>query len=509
MRSRKVVLMILDGWGKAPPSPANAVVPAHAPFVFDLIHRYPNCELLTSGEHVGLPEGQMGNSEVGHLNIGAGRIVYQELALINKAIREKTIDCNAVLNELFTYAKQQAKALHFIGLVSDGGVHSHLNHLVRLCELAAQSGIKKIFIHAFLDGRDTDPQGGLNYLEEVIARTRATGALIASLIGRYYAMDRDKRWERTRQAYDLLVSGKGEQFSSAIEALQDSYRRGITDEFVTPKVIIGDGRPLTVIQPGDAVLCFNFRTDRCRQITQVLTQQALPAFGMHPLPLHYVTMTRYDDQFENVKVIFEKENLVNTLGEVISQAGLKQLRIAETEKYPHVTFFFSGGREETFPGEDRILIPSPKVATYDLQPEMSAPQVKQKMIEALHLGQYDFICINFANPDMVGHTGVPDAIIQAIRTVDSCVKEIVETGLARNYCLLITADHGNAEKMFNEDGSPHTAHTTNPVPCILVDNHAASFRLRNGILADLAPTVLQCMGLRCPEEMTGKSLLIS
>lgn len=506
---RKVILMILDGWGNAPVSEANAVVPANAPYVFGLMKNYPVSELLTSGEYVGLPDGQMGNSEVGHLNIGAGRIVYQELALINKAIKEKTIDKNPVLNQAFDYALKNNKPLHLIGLVSDGGVHSHIQHLIRLCELAAEKGLKKIFIHAFLDGRDTDPKSGLRFLKDLMGRTRQTGAQIASVIGRYYAMDRDKRWERVKQAYDLLVIGKGEFFSSPIQAIENSYSNGVTDEFVKPKVMVMDGKPVAVIKPGDAVLCFNFRTDRCREITQALTQQNMPEHGMQTLPLHYVTMTRYDDKFRNVQVIFEKDNLQNTLGEVLSKAGLTQLRIAETEKYPHVTFFFSGGREEVFPGEDRALIASPKVATYDLQPEMSAPEVTDRMLTAMKSEKYDFICLNFANPDMVGHTGVKAAIIKAIQTVDSCVKKIVECGLEYHYTFLITADHGNAEKMMNEDGSPNTAHTTNPVPCILVDKNSGEFKLKNGILADLAPSILQLLNVPIPTEMTGKTLLIS
>ncbi|MBL7928749.1 MAG: 2,3-bisphosphoglycerate-independent phosphoglycerate mutase [Bacteroidia bacterium] len=506
---RKVILMILDGWGNAPVSEANAVVPANAPYVFGLMKNYPVCELLTSGENVGLPDGQMGNSEVGHLNIGAGRIVYQELALIHKAIKEKTLDKNPVLNQTFHYALENNKPLHLMGLVSDGGVHSHINHLIRLCEQAAEKGLNKIFIHAFLDGRDTDPKSGLTYINDLIEKTNKTGARIASVIGRYYAMDRDKRWERVKEAYDLLVHGAGESFYSPIEAVEHSYQIGITDEFVKPKVIIQDGKPVAVIKPGDAVLCFNFRTDRCREITQVLTQQDMPEHGMRIIPLHYVTMTRYDDKFKNVNVIFEKDNLQNTLGEVISKAGLTQLRIAETEKYPHVTFFFSGGREEVFPGEDRALIASPKVATYDLQPEMSAPEVTAKMLAAIKSEKYDFICLNFANPDMVGHTGVRSAIIKAIQTVDSCVKKILECGLEQDYTFLITADHGNAEKMMNKDGSPNTAHTTNPVPCILVNRKPCSLNLKNGILADLAPSILQLLNVPVPVEMTGKTLLIS
>jgi 2,3-bisphosphoglycerate-independent phosphoglycerate mutase len=506
---RKVVLMILDGWGNAPASEANAIVPENAPFVFSLMKQYPVCELLTSGENVGLPEGQMGNSEVGHLNIGAGRIVYQELALINKSIKEKNLDHNPVLLQTFDYALKNNKPLHLMGLVSDGGVHSHISHLIKLCELAAENGLTKIFIHAFLDGRDTDPKSGAGFMKELMTKTKHTGARVATVIGRYYAMDRDKRWERIKKAYDLLVHGKGEKSDSPVQAIEHSYQNGITDEFVTPQVIVNDGKPVAMIKPGDAVICFNFRTDRCREITQVLTQQEMPEFHMYPLPLYYVTLTRYDDRFENIKVIFEKQNLQKTLGEVLSMEGYTQLRIAETEKYPHVTFFFSGGREEIFPGEERILVPSPKVATYDLQPEMSAPEVTHRMLEVLKSAKFDFICLNFANPDMVGHTGVKTAIIKAIQTVDQCVKEIFKSGLQNGYTFLITADHGNAEKMMNDDGSPNTAHTTNPVPCILAGNHVHDFKLRNGILADLAPTILQLLNIPCPKEMTGKTLLIS
>ncbi|MCC6383603.1 MAG: 2,3-bisphosphoglycerate-independent phosphoglycerate mutase [Bacteroidia bacterium] len=507
--NKKVVLMILDGWGIAPFSAVNAIVPENAPFVFNLLNKYPNCQLVTSGEHVGLPEGQMGNSEVGHLNIGAGRIVYQELALINKAVRERTIDLNPVLNQTFDYAVKNHKALHLIGLVSDGGVHSHAQHLVHLCRLAAEKGLKKIFIHAFTDGRDTDPHSGINFLKTVIDKTTGTGAKVASVIGRYYAMDRDKRWERIKVAYDLLTNGNGEAFEDVLAAVNASYKKGVTDEFIKPVTIVEHSRPVAVIQPGDAVICFNFRTDRCREITHVLTQENMPEFTMHKLPLHFVTMTRYDNTFKNVEVIFEKADLTNTLGEVLANSGKRQLRMAETEKYPHVTFFFSGGREKEFIGEKRILIASPKVATYDLQPEMSAVQVKQMLIEEIRKSEHDFICVNFANPDMVGHTGVPQAIIQAVKTVDSCVNEIVEEGLKHDYFFLITADHGNAEKMKNEDGSPNTAHTTNPVPCIYVSNDLQRVHIKNGILADLAPTILKLMGIAIPAEMTGNSLIIT
>lgn len=505
--SNKVVLIIMDGWGEGRKDKTDAIYNAQTPFIDSCYKSYPHSELLTSGKYVGLPDGQMGNSEVGHLNIGAGRVVYQELALINKAVEEHTIDTNPVLLDTLNYVKTNNRKLHFIGLVSDGGVHSHINHLKGLCTIAHDSGIKDFYVHAFTDGRDCDPMSGKGFIEDLDNHLGKTGGKIASVVGRYYAMDRDKRWERVKLAYDLLVHGKGENFANAATGIEASYKAGVTDEFIKPISIIESGKPVAVIEDGDAVVCFNFRTDRCREITMALTQQEFPEQQMQPLKLHYVTMTVYDDKFKNVKVVFTKDNLNNTLGEVLQNAGKKQIRMAETEKYPHVTFFFSGGRENEFSGERRILIPSPKVATYDLQPEMSAFQVKDALITELKKGETDFVCINFANADMVGHTGVFSAAVKAVETVDTCVKEIVECGLQNDYTFLITADHGNADFMINNDGSPNTAHTTNPVPLFLIEKNQ-TFKLKNGILADLAPTVLQLMHIAPPTEMTGQSLLI-
>jgi 2,3-bisphosphoglycerate-independent phosphoglycerate mutase len=507
MKPRKVVLIIMDGWAEAPPGNSNAISQARKPFIDSLYRDYSHCRLLTSGEFVGLPEGQMGNSEVGHLNIGAGRVVYQELALINKAIRERIINQNTVLLDTFGYCRKNGKDLHLMGLVSDGGVHSHINHLVHLCHMASEAGLKRIFIHAFTDGRDTDPKSGLGFLRQLESRTSASGARIASVVGRYYAMDRDKRWERVKIAYDLLVRGMGISGDSVSAAIQSSYDAGITDEFIKPVSLTENGSPVAVIKPDDAVICFNFRTDRCREITHVLTQTDMPEAEMNRLPLHYVTMTRYDQTFRNVHVVYEKDNLRDTLGEVISKAGLKQIRIAETEKYPHVTFFFSGGREEVFPGERRIMIHSPKVATYDLKPSMSAFEVRDALVKELENGTADFVCLNFANADMVGHTGVFHAAIEAVETVDACVADVVRAGLDNGYAYLITADHGNADMMVNDDGTPNTAHTTNPVPCFYVDKENTGMEIHDGILADLAPTVLEIMGLKVPSAMTGRSLI--
>ena len=503
----KVVLIIMDGWGEGTPGKENAVAAANTPFIDSLYAGIPHSHLFTSGEYVGLPDGQMGNSEVGHLNIGAGRVVYQELALINKAIREKTIDTSPELLHTFDYCRRFSKDLHFIGLVSDGGVHSHSNHLVHLCRMAAAAGLNRIFIHAFTDGRDTDPKGGVTYIGELEQQLEHTPARIASIIGRYYAMDRDKRWERIRLAYDLLVRGTGSPATAAQNAIRDSYEAGVTDEFIKPISIHENGQPLVVIKEGDAVVCFNFRTDRCREITQALTQHDFPDHSMHKMQLHYVTMTNYDKLFKNVHVVYEKDNLYNTLGEVIAKAGKKQIRIAETEKYPHVTFFFSGGREQVFEGEERILIPSPKVATYDLQPSMSAPEVTEALVKRLQLGDTDFVCLNYANADMVGHSGVFEAAVAAVETVDECVSQVVRAGLANGYSFLITADHGNADFMINSDGSPNTAHTTNPVPCFLISPSNPGLSLQNGTLADLAPTILTLMGIPLPAEMTGKVLI--
>ena len=504
----------MDGWGHGPKTRANAIEQSRTPFIDSLYQKYPHAELLTSGENVGLPEGQMGNSEVGHLNIGAGRIVYQDLVKINKAIKDKSFFSEPVLLDCLDYAKTNQKKLHLIGLVSDGGVHSHLNHLKALCDAARQHEVEQVYIHAFLDGRDTDPKAGFSYLEDLQKHIQNTPAKIASVVGRYYAMDRDKRWERVKLAYDMLVKGMGSTFQNPLDGVHASYAGGVTDEFIKPLVVAGeDGRALATIGDGDAVICFNFRTDRCREITTVLTQKDFPEQGMKKIPLHYVTMTNYDDTFQNVKVIYDKDNLPMTLGEVLSRTGKTQVRIAETEKYPHVTFFFSGGREKTFDGENRIMIPSPKVSTYDLQPEMSAAQVTDaicKEISPLSPGVAgarppDFVCLNFANADMVGHTGVFPAVVKAVETVDASVKRVVEAGLKNGYSFLITADHGNADYMINDDGTPNTAHTTNPVPLFLLDNDYKV--VANGKLCDLAPTILKILDIAIPKEMTGKVLI--
>lgn len=510
--NKKLILIILDGWGVGDGSKTDAIANSKTPFYNHLLRTYPHSQLVTHGENVGLPEGQMGNSEVGHLNIGAGRVVYQDIVKINKAIREKTIDKNPTLLELFEYLKSSSpsgkeKSLHLMGLLSPGGIHSHEQHLYTLCDLAKKHKIKNVFIHVFTDGRDCDPKGGINHIRNLEHHLKQSSGKIATVIGRYYAMDRDKRWERIKLAYDMLTLGKGEKFASAEEAVKTSYIKGVTDEFVKPSVIDEKGR----IKDGDCVICFNFRTDRCREITMALTQKDMPEYGMKPLALYYVTMTRYDDSFKNVRVIFEKDNLSMTLGEVLSYTGKSQLRIAETEKYPHVTFFFSGGRELEFSGEKRILIPSPKVATYDLKPEMSAKEVSDAVVKELSYSIEkgkelpDFICLNFANPDMVGHTGVYTAVQKAIEVVDECTKKVVDAGLKSNYSFLIIADHGNAEYMINPNGTPNTAHTTNPVPCILIDNEYK--KIRNGKLADIAPTILKIMGIAIPKEMTGELLV--
>ncbi len=498
--------MILDGWGIAANKKVSAIDQAQTPFMDSLYPKYPNSRLEASALAVGLPEGQMGNSEVGHMNIGAGRVVYQDLVRINKAIDEKELDNNPVLNEVFAYALKNNKDIHFIGLVSDGGVHSHIHHLKGLCTIACNKGIKNLFIHAFTDGRDTDPKSGLGFLSDLQRHLSKTTGKIASVVGRYYAMDRDKRWERVKLAYDLLVHGHGIAVSDPLKGVEQSYSEGVTDEFIKPIVVAEHGKPLAVIKEGDVVLCFNFRTDRGRQITMALTQQDFHEQNMAALNLYYITLTNYDDTFKNVKIIFDKDNLDNTLGEVLAKHGKKQIRIAETEKYPHVTFFFSGGREEIFPGESRILCPSPKVATYDLKPEMSAHDIKDKIIPELEKKEADFICLNFANPDMVGHTGVFEAAVKACETVDYCARMVTEAALKNGYTTLIIADHGNADCMINDDGTPNTAHTTNPVPCILVDSTYRG-KISNGKLGDLAPTILTLMGLPIPKEMTGHVLI--
>ncbi|MFO0505664.1 MAG: 2,3-bisphosphoglycerate-independent phosphoglycerate mutase [Chryseotalea sp.] len=506
--NKKVLLMILDGWGIATNKKVSAIDQARTPFVSSLYAKYTNSKLQASGLAVGLPNGQMGNSEVGHMNIGAGRVVYQDLVRINKAVEENELKNNEVLAEAFALAKKENKTVHLIGLVSDGGVHAHINHLKGLLTFAHEQKLSNIFVHAFTDGRDTDPKGGKAYVEELLQHMQKTTGKLASIVGRYFAMDRDKRWERVKLAYDLLVHGKGEHTTQPLQALEASYQNNVTDEFVKPIVVCdANDQPLTTIKPHDIVICFNFRTDRGRQITQALTQEDFPEQGMEKLPLYYVTLTNYDDTFRDVKVMFDKDNLHNTLGETLSRAGKKQIRIAETEKYPHVTFFFSGGREEAFEGESRILCPSPKVATYDLKPEMSAADIRDAIIPELNKKEADFICLNFANPDMVGHTGVFEAVVKAVETVDACAQAVTEAALANGYATIIIADHGNADFMINEDGSPNTAHTTNLVPCILVDNTYTG-KLKDGKLGDLAPTILALMGVATPKEMTGENLLI-
>jgi 2,3-bisphosphoglycerate-independent phosphoglycerate mutase len=503
---KKVALIILDGWGYGRNDKSNAIVAANTPFFDSMIAQYPNSKLEASGLAVGLPEGQMGNSEVGHMNLGAGRVVYQELGRINKAVIDNEFVQNETLVEAFTYAKANNKDVHFIGLVSDGGVHAHINHLKGLVDATTSLGLQKVFIHAFLDGRDTDPNSGVNFITELEQHIAPTPVKLASAIGRYYAMDRDNRWERVKKAYDLMVNGEGEASQDIIASIKKSYDGGVTDEFILPVVRVDSyGKPVAVIKEGDVVICFNFRTDRGREISLALTQKAFPEYNMHPLNVHYVTMTSYDETFKNVKVVFRKDDLTKTLGEVLEGANKNQIRIAETEKYPHVTFFFSGGRETAFNNEKRLLVPSPKVATYDLQPEMSAEGIRDAIIPELESGWPDFICLNFANTDMVGHTGVFSAVMKAAETADACTKTVVETGLRNGYSFIIIADHGNADYMINEDGSPNTAHTTNLVPCIIIDSDVK--QVKDGKLGDIAPTVLQMLGVPIPEEMTGNVLV--
>lgn len=500
------MLLILDGWGYGKQDKSNAVASAKTPFFNHLLSSYPNARIQASGESVGLPAGQMGNSEVGHMNLGAGRVVYQELGRINKAIIDGDLLQNELLNEAFAYAKDQHKSVHFMGLVSDGGVHSHTKHLVGLCEAAKEKGLSNVFIHAFLDGRDTDPHSGIQYLENLDAALVENPAKVVSAIGRYYAMDRDHRWERVKKAYDLLVKGEGKKVQSINEAVKSSYAEGVTDEFILPVCKVDEnGQPVATIKEGDVVICFNFRTDRAREITMALTQVALPEYDMQPLNLHYITMTSYDETFKNVGVIFRKDDVRLTLGEVLEQNDKSQVRIAETEKYPHVTFFFSGGREKEFNKERRLLVPSPKVATYDLQPEMSAQKIADTICEDISQNHPDFVCLNFANPDMVGHTGVFSAVVKAVETVDACTKQVVECGLKEGYSFIILADHGNAEFMLNEDGSVNTAHTTNVVPCILIDEDYKT--IHDGKLGDIAPSILTILNVPIPKEMTGDVLV--
>lgn len=494
----------MDGWGLGKVKESDAIQHARTPFVSALYSKYPNTTLVTCGEDVGLPDGQMGNSEVGHLNLGAGRIVYQELQRINVAIRTGEFNANPQLLSTIRYARDNNKTLHLLGLVSDGGVHSHISHLEALTSLCQAEGLQQVLIHAFTDGRDTDPKSGLGYIQQLQQHLDKTTGKIASITGRYYAMDRDKRWERVKIAYDALVHGTGTASSDLAAAIQQSYKDGVTDEFIKP--IINSSIANPVIKADDAVICFNFRTDRCREITEVLTQTDMPDYGMTTLPLHYTTMTQYNHNYKNVNVVFENDDLKNTLGEILSQQGKTQVRIAETEKYPHVSFFFSGGRENPFDGENRIMIPSPKVATYDLQPEMSAVEVTNAIVEEINTHTPDFICLNFANADMVGHTGVWEAVIKAVETVDTCVDRVVTAALAKDYDILLTADHGNADYEINEDGTPNTAHTLNLVPLFIISNSWKG-TVHAGKLGDIAPTILTLMGLPIPVEMTGNILV--
>jgi len=499
---KKAALIILDGWGIGDETKADAVASARTPFFDDLMKSQPHSVLKTFGENVGLPEGQMGNSEVGHLNIGAGRIVYQDLVKVNRAVRSGELANNAVLRGAIEKAKQLGVSLHLLGLVSEGGVHSHQDHLHALIDIVEDAGVEHSYVHAFTDGRDTQPKNAADCIKNLQDHLKGKSTKLVSMIGRYYAMDRDKRWERIKAAYDLVVNGVGEPTEDFQDRCFELYDENITDEFFTAQIIPSrEGR----IKATDVVICFNFRTDRCRQITTALTQENFPDWNMRTLPLDYITMTRYDEKFKDVHVIFEKDNLKNTMGEVLEQHKMTQLRIAETEKYPHVTFFFSGGREQEFEGESRIMVNSPKVATYDLQPEMSAPEVTKKVIQSMENAHPDFVCLNFANPDMVGHTGVYDAIIKAVETTDDCLRQVVEAGRAQGYQFIIIADHGNADIAFEANGTPHTAHTTNPVPCIVLSDSVSE--VKDGILADVAPSLLDLLGLEQPMEMTGKSLI--
>ena len=504
--NKKVILMILDGWGKSPNPKVSAVDNANTPFIDSLYKNYANSNLLTDGMNVGLPDGQMGNSEVGHMNLGAGRIVYQDLAKINKAVRENTLRDEKELKDAFEYANTNHKDVHFLGLVSDGGVHSHTDHIKGLIKAGKESGVQNMYVHAFTDGRDVDPKSGKGFLEDLVSFSKDKNTKLATVIGRYYAMDRDKRWERVKEAYDVIVNAEGEKTTDISKAIQNSYDNDITDEFIKP-IVMTDvyGNPVAQVKENDVVIFFNFRTDRGRELTQVLSQEDMHEQNMHKLKLYYVTMTNYDESYSNVHVVYNKDNIVETLGEVLSKAGKKQIRIAETEKYPHVTFFFNGGREVPFDGEQRILCPSPKVATYDLQPEMSAYEIRDKIIPEINKGDVDFVCLNFANPDMVGHTGVMDAAIKACETVDECAKDVITAAVKNDYSVIVIADHGNCETMVNPDGSPNTAHTTNPVPLILVDKDID--HINDGVLGDIAPTILKLMGVEKSEFMTQNSLV--
>jgi len=506
MMNKKVILMILDGWGKSPDPKVSAIDNAKVPFINSLYQNYPSAQLRTDGLNVGLPEGQMGNSEVGHMNLGAGRIVYQDLAKINLAVAHQTLAKEQVLVDAFTYAKENNKKVHFLGLVSDGGVHSHTSHLRGLIDASQEYGLDQVYIHAFTDGRDVDPKSGAKYIQDLEEHIKDTPVKIASIIGRYYAMDRDKRWERVKLAYDLVVNAIGTPSKNAVASMLDSYSHHVTDEFIEPIVMVDEEeKPLATIVEGDVVIFFNFRTDRGRELTEALSQHDFHEQNMHKLNLYYVTLTNYDETYQNVKVVYNKDNITETLGEVLEKAGKKQIRIAETEKYPHVTFFFSGGRETPFEGESRILRNSPKVATYDLQPEMSAYELTAALVPELNKREVDFVCLNFANGDMVGHTGIMSAAILACEAVDACVKQVIEAALANDYTTIVIADHGNCETMINPDGSPNTAHTTNPVPIILVDKELKN--IENGVLGDIAPTILELMGVQQPNAMTCHSLL--
>ncbi len=504
--NKKVILMILDGWGKSPDPKVSAIDNANIPYINSLYLKYPNAQLRTDGLNVGLPEGQMGNSEVGHMNLGAGRIVYQDLAKINVAVANDTLKTEKSLQDAFLYAKTNNKPVHFIGLLSDGGVHSHTSHLRSLIDASQEFGLEKVYVHAFTDGRDVDPKSGALYLEDLYNYCNNKNVKLASIIGRYYAMDRDKRWERIKLTYDLLVNGIGKKTKDAVLQVLESYNKGVTDEFIEPILMIDqNNNPIATIQNNDVVVFFNFRTDRGRELTESLSQKDFHEYNMHKLNLYFVTMTNYDDTYSNIHVIYDKDNLTETLGEVLEKAGKSQIRIAETEKYPHVTFFFSGGRETPFKNEKRILRNSPKVATYDLQPQMSAFELTEALIPELQNNEVDFVCLNFANGDMVGHTGDMQAAIKACEAVDACVNKVVETALANNYTTILIADHGNCETMINPDGSPNTAHTTNPVPIIVIDKNKID--VKNGVLADLAPTILELMGISKPAVMTGTSLV--
>ncbi|MDA8951564.1 2,3-bisphosphoglycerate-independent phosphoglycerate mutase [Flavobacteriaceae bacterium] len=504
--NKKVILLILDGWGITQDPKVSAIFNAKTPYINSLYDSYPSSELRTDGEHVGLPEGQMGNSEVGHMNLGAGRIVYQNLAKINIAVREGKLSKEKEILKAFKYAKDHQKNVHLLGLVSNGGIHSHINHVKGLLSAANEHGVKNVFLHAFTDGRDCDPKSGAYFIDDIQKHMKSTTGELASVTGRYYAMDRDNRWERVKLVYDALVNGIGEHSTNATANIQKSYDNKITDEFIKPIIMVDENnKPKASIKKDDVVIFFNFRTDRGRQLTEVLSQNNNEEYNMHKIPLYFVTLTNYDKTFKDIKVVYNSENIENTLGEVLETAERKQIRIAETEKYPHVTFFFSGGREKEFIGEKRLLCPSPKVATYDLKPEMSAYEIRDAIVPELEKGEVDFVCLNFANGDMVGHTGVFEAAIKACETVDKCTKDVISTGLQNGYSTLLIADHGNCETMMNPDGSPHTAHTTNPVPMILIDKEIQS--INNGVLGDIAPTILELMGVEQPKEMTRKSLL--